>query len=73
MNDPKYSQRQSAAIHQQLIGGVIERSLVGENWSGMPGFGFEVRMPTGELKTVFVLSDPEGNGAGCLEINGEIS
>jgi hypothetical protein len=30
-------------------------------------------MPTGELKTVFVLSDPEGNGAGCLEINGEIS
>lgn len=68
MNDPKYAQLQAAIIHQKLVGGVIERSVVGEGWHGGSLFGFEVRMPSGDLKTVCVFSDPEGNGAGFLDI-----
>jgi hypothetical protein len=44
---------------------VITQSVVAEDYSS---FGFEARMPTGEIKTVWVLSDPEGNGAGFLDV-----
>jgi hypothetical protein len=66
--DANYVRLQAAVIHQQLAGGNIERSVIGEGWDGQPGFGFEVRMPSGRLKTAWVVSAPEGKTPGFLEI-----
>lgn len=68
--DANYVRFQAAVIHQQLAGGNIERSVIGEGWDGQPGFGFEVRMPSGKLKTAWVVNAPEGKSPGFLEIPG---
>lgn len=67
--EENYVRLQVAAINP-LVGGAIERAVTGEGWDGQPGFGFDVRMPSGKLITVWVLSDPEGNGPGFLDIPG---
>jgi hypothetical protein len=65
MSDVEYTKMMATAIGQSLVGAVITQSVVAEDYSS---FGFEARMPTGEIKTVWVLSDPEGNGAGYLDV-----
>lgn len=51
---------------KQLIGGKIE-ALV-EDPDDDEYLGLAVRMPTGKLKIVWPLRDPEGNGPGHLDI-----
>lgn len=68
MTDTNYAKLQAALIHQRLVGGVIEQAVVGEGWDGESAFGFDVRLPSGKLISVWVTSDPEGNGPGFLEI-----
>ena len=69
MNDNAYVQAQAMTIAQQLVGGTITQAVVAADGEyGDANFGFEVRLPSGETNSVWVLSDPEGNGAGFLEI-----
>jgi hypothetical protein len=69
MNDNTYAEMQATAIGQQLVGGTITQAVIAADGEyGDANFGFEIRLPSGAVKTVWVLSDPEGNGAGFLEI-----
>lgn len=69
MNENAYVEAQATIIGQQLVGGTITQAVVAADGEfGDANFGFEVRLPSGVIRTVWVLSDPEGNGAGFLEI-----
>jgi hypothetical protein len=69
MNDNKYVEIQATIIGQQLVGGTITQAVVAADAEfGDANFGFIVRTPAGKELKVWVLSDPEGNGAGFLEI-----
>lgn len=72
MNDNDYVKLQATAIAKQLVGGVITQAIVAEDGEfGDANFGFEVQLRDGSVKVVWVLSDPEGNGTGFLEIEGD--
>lgn len=63
-----YARRMTTVISQQLVGGTITQAIVSDTEYGEAHFGFEVRLPSGQCKTVWVLCDPEGNGPGFLDI-----
>lgn len=69
MRDHQYAAAQATAIYQNLVGGTITQAIVADGDEA--SFGFLVRTPKGKVLTVWVLSDPEGNGAGFLEIGEE--
>jgi len=54
-------------IDQELVGGTIVNSIIDSNDSNF--YGFEVRMPSGEIKNVWILRDEEWNGPGAIEIS----
>lgn len=69
MNDNAYVEMQASTLTRELVGGVITQAVVAADGEfGDANFGFEVRMRSGKVKTVWVMSDPEGNGAGFLDI-----
>ncbi|MDD5394300.1 MAG: hypothetical protein PHE17_14900 [Thiothrix sp.] len=71
MNDNEYVEQQATIIGQRLVGGTITQAVVAADGEfGDANFGFEVLLPSGVIRTVWVLSDPEGNNAGFLEIKG---
>jgi hypothetical protein len=70
----KYVQEMAAFIDQKLVGGVITSPVVAEESKyDCAHFGFEVRLPSGEVRTVWVVSDPEGNDTGFLEVEDQPS
>ena len=63
------AERQADIISQQLVGGCILNAFVSpEAQLGQQHFGFSVQTKTGKTLSVWVLSDPEGNGPGFLDI-----
>ena len=69
MSDAKYADTMANAINQALIGGTITQAVVSPvDDCGDSHFGFMVHTQSGKNLTVWVLSDPEGNGAGFLDI-----
>lgn len=69
MSDARYVDGMAAAINNSLRGGTITQAVVSPiDQSGDTNFGFDVVLPSGKTLTVWVLSDPAGNGAGFLDI-----
>ena len=66
----EYAAQQATEITAQLVGATITQAVVSaDDADGVEAcFGFMVRTKAGKELTVWVLSDPEGNGSGFLEI-----
>jgi len=65
MSSDPYIKRMLEVVRDELVGCAITAAVIDEDGEN---FGFEV-MESGRKRTVFVMTDPEGNGPGFLDVN----